>query len=215
MSTLTAPFTSLLPAPSGAAVQPVTYGRDPSTFRFSVTHYQQSIAAGILTDEDKVELLENYVVYKMPRNPLHDGTIQLVTEALAKAIPAGWRLRVQLAVTLTDSQPEPDIAVVRGDARTYLQRHPGPTDIGLLIEVGDSSLLRDQQDKTRIYARAGIACYWIVNLVDRRLEVYSQPSGPTAQPGYNSFRICTAGDSVPLLLDGIAVGQAAVAELLP
>src|SRR5947209_3013612 len=99
---------------------PVTYGLDASFPRFSVARYQRMIEAGILTPEDKVELLENYLVLKLPRNPPHDGTIQLITENLALTIPPGWRLRVQLTVVFADSQPEPDFAVVRGDALTYM-----------------------------------------------------------------------------------------------
>lgn len=194
---------------------PVTYGLDASIARFSVARYQRMIEMGILTTADKVELLENYVVLKMPRNPLHDGTVQIVTEALPPIIPKGWRLRVQLTVVLADSQPEPDFSIVRGDARAYLSRHPGPADVSLIGEVADSSLLRDQRDKTRIYARGGIACYWIVNLVDRRIEVYSQPSGPTAVPAYASFRLYQPGDAVPLVLDSNTVGTIPVDELLP
>jgi Uma2 family endonuclease len=197
------------------AAQPVTYGQDASVARFSVAKYQRMIEAGILTTEDKVELLENYVVLKMPRNPAHDGTVQLVTEALAPSIPKGWRLRVQSTVVLSDSQPEPDGAVVRGDARTYLTRHPGPADVGLLIEVADSSLLRDQRDKTRIYARANIQVYWIVNLVDHRIEVYTQPSGPTSVPAYGAFQTYQSGDGVPLVLDGMAVASVPGVDLLP
>lgn len=194
---------------------PVTYGHDAAMARFSVARYQQMIEAGILTAEDKVELLENCVVLKMPRNPPHDGTIQLITETLGGAVPRGWRLRVQLTVVLADSQPEPDFAIVRGDARTYLGHHPGPADVGLLVEVANSSLLRDQRDKTRIYARGGIACYWIVNLVDRRVEVYTQPSGPTAVPAYGAFQVFRPGDAIPLVLDGAAAGSVAAADLLP
>jgi Uma2 family endonuclease len=194
---------------------PVTYGLDASIARFSLARYQRMIETGILTSEDKVELLENYVVLKMPRNPPHDGTNQLVDETLAPKVPKGWRLRNQLTVVVSDSQPEPDFAIVRGDARTYLNRHPGPADVGLIIEVADSSLLRDQRDKTRIYARAGIVCYWIVNLPDRRIEVYTQPSGPIDVPAYASFQLFQPGDAVPLVLDAITVGTVPVDELLP
>jgi hypothetical protein len=194
---------------------PVTYGLDASIARFSVARYQRMIATGILTSEDKVELLENYVVLKMPRNPPHDGTIQLITESLTPKVPQGWRLRVQLTVVLTDSQPEPDFALVRGDSRTYFTRHPSPADVGLSIEVADSSLLRDQRDKTRIYARGGIPYYWIANVVDRRIEVYSQPSGPTTVPAYASFQCYQAGDDVPLVLDGVTVGTVPAVDMLP
>jgi Uma2 family endonuclease len=194
---------------------PVTYGLDASIARFSVDRYQRMIETGILTSEDKVELLENYVVLKLPRNPPHDGTIQLIDEALAPKIPAGWRMRIQLTVVLSDSQPEPDFAIVRGNARTYLARHPSPADVGLIIEVADSSLLRDQRDKTRIYARGGIPCYWIVNLVDRRIEVFTQPSGPADIPAYSSFQVYQPGDAVPLVLDGVTVGTVPGDDLLP
>ncbi|MGH7169399.1 MAG: Uma2 family endonuclease [Gemmataceae bacterium] len=196
-------------------VTPVTYGLDASMARFSLARYQRMIELGILTSEDKVELLENYVVLKMPRNPPHDGTIQLVEETLAAKVPQAWRLRTQLTVVLSDSQPEPDFAIVRGNARTYMTRHPDPADVGLIVEVANSSLLRDQRDKTRIYARGGIICYWIVNLVDRRIEVYSQPSGPATVPAYSSFQIYQPGDAVPLVLDRATVGTVLVDDLLP
>jgi hypothetical protein len=173
------------------------------------------IETGILTADDKVELLENYVVLKMPRNPSHDGTIDLGKAALSGQIPPGWLLRVQQTIVLVDSQPEPDLAIVRGHPRSFLARHPGPADIGQLIEVADSSLLRDQRDKTRIYARANIPCYWIINLVDLRIEVFSQPSGPITIPAYGTFQTYQPGDAIPLVLDGSPVGALAVNDLLP
>jgi Uma2 family endonuclease len=194
---------------------PVTYGLDASIARFSVARYQRMIEAGILTSEDKVELLENYVILKMPHNPPHDGTLDLVKAAIPLHIPSGWFARIQQTVSLPDSQPEPDFAIVRGTPRSYLTRHPVPADVGLVVEVADSSLLRDQRDKTRIYARAGIVCYWIVNLVDRRIEVYTQPSGPTTVPAYSSFQIYQPGDAVPVVLDGATIGTVPVDDLLP
>jgi hypothetical protein len=193
---------------------PVTYGHDASFPRFSVARYQKMIEAGILTSEDKVELLENYVVLKMPRNPRHHSTLQRMLRPLMRVLPAAWDLRIQLAITLTDSQPEPDFAFVRGSATNYENRHPDAADVGLLIEVADSSLLRDQRDKTRIYARGSIPCYWLVNLVDRRIEVYTQPSGPIAVPTYGAFQTFQPGDAIPLVLDGNTVATIPVADLL-
>jgi Uma2 family endonuclease len=198
-----------------ATATPITYGLDASIPRFSVARYQHMIETGALDDNDKMELLENYLVLKMPQNPPHSGTLDLVSGTVGSVLPPGWYQREQKAVVLSDSQPEPDDAVVRGNRRSYLSRHPGPADIGLLIEVANSSLLRDRRDKTRIYARANIVCYWIVNLVDHRVEVYTQPSGPTAVPSYGSFQIYQPGDMVPLVLDGNTVGTVAVNDLLP
>lgn len=194
---------------------PITYGMDPSTFRFSVSRYQRMIEAGIFNSEDRLELLKHYLVLKMPHSPPHDGTLDLVNAVIRSRIPFGWVSRVKQSVVLSDSQPEPDFALVRGIPRSYLTRHPGPADVGLIVEVADSSLLRDQRDKTRIYARGGISCYWIVNLVDRRIEVYTRPSGPTAVPAYSTFQLYQPGDSVPLVLDGNTVGVVPADELLP
>ena len=195
--------------------QPTTYGHDASIARFSVARYQRMIEAGILNSEDKVELLENFLVLKMTRNPPHDGTIDLLKAALGPCVPGGWLLRVQQTLVLADSQPEPDFAIVRGTPRSYLARHPHAADAALVIEVADSSLLRDQRDKTRIYARAGIPTYWIVNLVDNRVEVYTQPSGAIAVPAYGAFQTFAPGDVLPIVLDGVEVASVPVAELLP
>jgi hypothetical protein len=194
---------------------PVTYGLDASIARFSVARYQRMVETGILTADDKVELLENYVVLKMPRNPRHDSTLQRMLRPLMRVLPEAWDIRIQSAIALTDSQPEPDFALVRGSAADYENRHPEAGDVGLVIEVADSSLLRDQRDKTRIYARGGILWYWIVNLVDRRIEVYGQPSGPTAVPAYQSFQTYQPGDDLAIVLDGVVAGTVPVAELLP
>ncbi|MBX9678497.1 MAG: Uma2 family endonuclease [Gemmataceae bacterium] len=170
--------------------------------RFSVAAYQKMTETGILSEADRVELLEHYVVLKMPRNPLHDSTIQGMVRPLLHALPAGWDLRIQSAITLSDSQPEPDLAVVRGSAFDYRTQHPTSADVGLAIQVADSSLLRDQRDKSRIYARAGIPVNW----ADRTIEVYEQPqAGKT--PVYDSVRTYRVEESVPLLLAGTATAS--------
>jgi Uma2 family endonuclease len=183
--------------------------------RFNVAEYHKLIDLGILTEDDNLELLEGYLVHKMPHNPPHDGTLQLLQAVLLAGLPLGWCLRIQCAITLGDSEPEPDGAVVRGNPRTYLARHPGPADIGVVIEVANTTLAADRIDKCRIYARAGIVCYWIINLADRQIEVYTAPSGPTATPGYGQRTDYRAGDRVPLVLDGATVTDVAVLDLLP
>src|SRR5262245_29750446 len=183
--------------------------------RFSVAEYHQMIQSAILTDEDKVELLEGYVVLKMPRNPPHDGTIDLLKDVLPPLVPAGWLLRVQQAVTLTASEPEPDFAFVQGNKRSFLARHPTPSDIGLVIEVADSSLDRDRNEKGAIYARDGIPTYWIVNLVDRRIEVRTVPGSAGGQPAYTQQQAYGPGDAIPLVIGGVTVATIPVQDLLP
>ena len=196
------------------AATPLTYGHDASLARFSVASYQRMIASGALTSEDQVELLENYVVVKMPHNPPHDSTIQRMLRPLLKSLPDGWDLRVQSAITLSDSEPEPDFAVVRGSSADYGSHHPFASDVGLVIEVADTSLSRDRHDKGRIYASAEISIYWVVNLVDRQIEVYRQPSPAGAAADYAASQFYRTGQDVPLVLDGRTVAHVSVAEFL-
>jgi Uma2 family endonuclease len=183
--------------------------------RFTVAEYHRLIELGILTEDDNLELLEGYLVLKMSRNPPHDGTLHRAYKRLVRLLPAGWDVRMQSAVTLTDSEPEPDLAVVREDPDGYMTRHPAAVDVGLVVEVSDSTLAGDRADKGRIYARAGIGCYWIINLVDRQIEVYESPSGPGASPAYTQRRDYRAGDVVPLALGGQPLAGVPVQDLLP
>jgi hypothetical protein len=183
--------------------------------RFTVDEYHRLIEIGIITENDNLELIEGYVVQKMGKNPPHSCSLGLTTKLLNRLIPANWIVRVQDPITLSDSEPEPDLAVARGDARTFATHHPRPSDIGVVIEVADSSLAYDRADKTRIYGRAGIVCYWIINLVDAQIEVYTSPSGSTASPGYAQRQDYRPGDAVPFLLDGALIANIPVQELLP
>ncbi|MBY0526953.1 MAG: Uma2 family endonuclease [Gemmataceae bacterium] len=158
---------SIMTPPIDAIYQPPPY----PVHKFTVDEYHQMIQVGLLTEEDSVELLEGWIVPKMPRNSPHDIAIELLQEALGDMLPADWRLRIQSAVTLPDSEPEPDVALVRGNARSRGGRHPGASDVGLIVEVADSSLIRDRQEKARLYARAAIVVYWIVNVADAQVEV--------------------------------------------
>ena len=184
-------------------------------WRLTVREYHEMIRAGILTEGDPVELLDGWLVSKMTKNPLHAVATRLVRHALERIVPRGWFVDSQEAVTLATSEPEPDVVVVRGDPRAYVDRHPGPNDVALVVEVADVSLNRDRTFKKRLYAQAGIAAYWIVNLVDRRVEVYSDPSGPSDQPNYRQHRDCGETDEVPVLVEGREVGRIAASALLP
>lgn len=185
--------------------------------------YDEMVRTGALNDEDPVELLEGYVVLKMPINPPHDNAVVVLTEILVRMNLTGWMVRSQATAKLTESRPEPDVALTRGDRRTFANRHPEPAEFGLVVEVSDSSLARDERDKTRIYARDLIPVYWVVNLVDRRVEVFTDPTGPDPaaglpggdQPHYRTRTDFPAGAAVPVVLDGAAVGTVAVDELLP
>ena len=183
-------------------------------WRLSIEQYHAIIQAGILTDDDSVELLEGWLVFKMPKNPPHRATTRLVRTALENILPAGWYVDSQEPITLSNSEPEPDIVVVRGDTRQYLDRHPGAEDIALIIEVSDTTLQRDRTVKKRIYARAGISVYWIVNLVEEQVEVYSQPLVEVEQPDYSQRLDFGRSAVIPIIIEGIEIGAIAVNSLL-
>lgn len=182
--------------------------------RFSVEEYRRLGEIGVLAEDDRVELLEGWIIPKMNLNPPHSVCVQLVDDAIRKVLPEGWCVRVQDAVSTNDSEPEPDVAVVRGAIRDFTERHPGPKDIGVLVEVADTSLTRDRY-KCQLYGGAGIAVYWLVNLVDRRIEVYIDPTGPDSNPGYRRRNDYGPDDVVPLVIDGDEITSIKVSGLLP
>jgi len=201
---------------STSIAKPVpTFKADASFRTFTGEEYDRLVELGVLNKRDRVELLEGYMVLKMPTNPPHDNATAVLTELLVRMVPGGWVVRGQSTAKLSESRPEPDVAVARGDRRTYFARHPGPADFGLVVEVSDSSLDRDQLDKTRIYARDKVPVYWVVNLVDRRVEVYTDPTGPGDDPRYHTLNVFGPGTAVSVSLDGVTVGTIPVDELLP
>ncbi len=180
--------------------------------RFSVAENQELIRSGAFPEEPRHELLEGWITAKMTKSPAHEVAIDQIQEILRARLPGGFRLRIQSAVDTVDSQPEPDLAVARGQARDYLDRHPGPADVPLVIEVADSSLARDRGLKARVYARAGITNYWIVNLVDRQIEVYTEP---TDQATYARVETVGPDGAIRMVINGAEVGPIAARDLLP
>jgi Uma2 family endonuclease len=179
-------------------------------WRLSVAQYHQMIAAGILTEDDAVELLEGWLVTKMPKSPRHRLITRLVREALERILPDGWFVESQEPLTMTDSEPEPDVVIVRGSPRDYADHHPAPADIGLVVEVADSTLARDRTVKARLYASAGIPVYWLLNINDEagRLEVYSDPAA------YQQRQTYTVSDIVPVALNNEMIGTLALNEII-
>jgi Uma2 family endonuclease len=183
-------------------------------YRFTVKQYHRMIETGVLNTNERVELLEGRIVPKMPHNPPHDGTISLIHKRVGHLLPDEWLIRIQSAITTRESEPEPDLAVVSGPELAYLTRHPGPDDIGLLIEVANTTLQDDRIIKGGIYARARIQPYWIVNLIDFQIEVYSDPRGGKI-PGYRHRKIYRAPESIPLIVVQKNFGQIPVKDILP
>jgi Uma2 family endonuclease len=183
--------------------------------RLSVEQYHAIIRAGVFDDDDPIELLEGWLVEKMPKKPPHSVATGLVSDALAALLPPGWHLISQEPITTDDREPEPDIGAVRGKRRDYADRHRRPKVVEVIVEVADTTLARDRGVKKTIYARAGIPTYWIVNLVDRSLEVYADPTGPAKKLDYRQEQIYGPKDSAVLVLDGEEIGRLKVKLLLP
>jgi Uma2 family endonuclease len=202
---------SILSQPAPATLYPPTL----PVYRFSVAQYQQMIESGVLKDTENVEFNEGLVVPKMSRNPRHDLALELCDEKVRAVLPAGWRLRIHSAISTLDSMPEPDLAVVRGHARSRRGRHPDAKEVGMIIEVSEASLGRDRTEKARLYARSEIQYYWIVNLIDNCPEIYTDPTGPDPEPRYRQRLDVQSAGCAPVMLDGVEVGQIAVGDLLP
>lgn len=208
------------PPPQGTqtpppAARPASPPAGVSLFRLTGEQYDRMVEQGILAEDDRVELINGYLVAAMPANPQHHGAVRAVSRRLTFLAPSGWTVGSQMDVRLADSRPEPDAWLARGDERIYFTRHPLPSDLGLVVEVSDSSLNFDQQDKAGVYARDRIPVYWVVNLPERRVEVYTDPTGPADEPRYQAVRHFPVGTAVPVELDGQAVGTIPVDDLLP
>lgn len=118
------------------------------------------------------------------------------------------------AVSLPDSEPEPDLAAVRGSHGRSRDHHPSTAEATLVIEVSDSAVRVDRVGKATIYARAGLPVYRIVNMADKIIEVYACPSGRTNTPACRRRDACPVGTAVPVLLDRQTVGTVPVADLV-
>jgi len=175
----------------------------------TVERYLGLVEAGVLSEDDRVELLEGVVVAMTPHNPPHAAGVARAYEAVRVAIGRRAHVRSQLSLVLGRSVPEPDLAVVPGSVRDYERSHP--TTALLVIEVADASLKQDRLSKAAIYAAAGIPDYWIVNLRDQVVEVMRDPDREAAR--YRAVRSVSRGEQLELVaLPGATVD---VSELLP
>ena len=185
------------------------------TRRWKRVEYERLIETGFFQPGDPIELIGGQLIVAEPQGSNHFTAIQAVEEALRAAFGAGWQVRGQGPVALDEeSEPEPDVAVVPGSFRDYAAAHPSRPV--LVVEVSESSLALDRHHKGSLYARAGLDDYWIVNLVDRVLEVYRHPGpDPAASFGwrYSPAEVFGREASVsPLALPGTHIR---VADLLP
>jgi Uma2 family endonuclease len=193
----------------------------------SSDQYERMISEGILGEDDAIELLDGYLVALdrgggpgMPPNPEHSSSTGRLNRRLTRALPDPWLVRCQdpvrlgpAGVTGAGMEPQPDVFVIQGPEDRYAHRRPGPEDLRLIVEVSETSLASDRDYKQTRNATAGIPLYWIVNLVDRQLEVYSDPDPATGQ--YRSREILTEDQQVVLRWEGLTPITFAVKNFLP
>jgi Uma2 family endonuclease len=182
---------------------------------WNVEEFERLFEAGFFAPDAKLELIEGEVWEKMTQKDTHALAVLLAQYKLMEIFGAGYAVRVQSPLIFgARSKPEPDVAVVEGSPRQSSRPHP--TTALLVVEVSDTTLVPDQQTKAPLYARAGIAEYWIVNLVDDVLEVRREPTEMPSQPlgfGYASTQILRRGETVSPLASPEAVVR--VEDLLP
>lgn len=215
MTTVVAPAASRPVTVPSAAARPVPAG-GPELRRFTVAEYHRLIRDGYFARDERYELLAGLIVRKMPKDPIHEAILLRANRVLTGRLPPGWHVRVQSPVTLSESEPEPDLSVAPGDELDWAARHPEPADLPFVVEVSNSTLADDRNLKGPLYAKDRIAAYLILNVLDWRVEAYSDPSGDDPAPAYRRREDLTSGRDVALRLPGTSsLLLVAVDDLLP
>jgi Uma2 family endonuclease len=183
----------------------------PPLYRLTVPQYDRMVEAGLFGKE-RIELINGLLVAQMPRSQRHIVAGNVGLRTLGPVVPPGWHVIKRDPIVVSElSKPEPDLAVIRGDIDDYDDRHVTATDAAFVVEIGDSSNYSDQLHLKSIYAAGGVPIYWIINLVDRQLEVYSEPEDGE----YRRSQIFSREQEVPLIIAGVEVGRIRVADLMP
>jgi Uma2 family endonuclease len=196
--------------PTASLADSVWVPAPEAIYRLRVDEYER--IGEMLNDPSRVELLNGFLMWKMAKNPEHSWSTKQLVRALETRLPPGWTSRQEQPVQIPDyDEPEPDVAIVRGLDDDYVHRTPTAADVALLVEVSAATLDRDRMEKLPRYAKGNIPVSWIVNLVDRQVEVYTDP-GPTGYASRHDFPI---GQQVPVVIDGRQIGQIPVADIMP
>ena len=143
---------------------------------FTVAEYYKMAEVGILKPTDKIELINGEIIQMSPIKSPHANTVSVVEELLYEQLIKKVTIRTQSPISISNhSEPEPDIAIVKYGRNRYANSHPNPLDVFLLIEVSDSTLKFDRKTKKKLYAKAEIPEYWIINIPDSQIEVFRKP----------------------------------------
>jgi Uma2 family endonuclease len=201
---------SVMTAPPQVPTTPP--GVFPGLYRFTVAQYDRMVQDGTIGKHERVELIDGLLVTKMGKNPPHVFAGKVGLKRLERIVSPGWHVGKEDPVVVSEwAKPEPDLSVVRGTENDYLDRAVTAADVALVVEIAESSLATDRSDMAKIYARARIPVYWIVNLLNRQIEVYTRAS----DDGYESRQDFASGQEVPVIIEGREVGRIPVSDLVP
>lgn len=184
-------------------------------YRFTVAQFLKMKRIGVLSDNPPVELLGGILVRKMVKKAPHNFAVASLADCLRGMTGDGWVISEEKSLGVGRLWlPEPDVAVLRGPWSTYRRRLPRVGDVGLIVEVSETSYATDRGSKWRRYAAVRLAHYWIVNIPLDQVETYSHPLGRGRSAGYREVRTYSRGEAIPVVLDGVVVGHIAVDQIL-
>ncbi|MBV8126228.1 MAG: Uma2 family endonuclease [Planctomycetaceae bacterium] len=205
-------MSTITPLQPLTATQPLWVPALPTLYRLSIAQYEAMVAFVVFTKRDRLHLINGFLVAKMTEYPPHAAACDGVRFAIEALLATGWYVRSDKPLKIPNciSVPEPDVVVARGTWRDYSQRHSEPSQVPLVIEVSSLSLHEDRW-MALVYGRGGVAVYWIVNLIDRQVEVHTDP-GPD---GYRTVLVFSSDQAVPLFLEGTELGRITMTDILP
>ena len=187
-----------------------------ATDRITVGRYLEMIHSGAIPSEVHVELLDGRLVEQMTKYAPHNYTSRQLGLMLRAILPTAWLISEEKSLVLGRYwRPEPDIAIIRGPNSRYRTQDPVAADVGLLVEVADSSYPTDRGEKWRAYAAARVPTYWIVNINECRIEVYTDPTGRGKSASFRGSLSFGADAEIPVVIDGQEIGRLAVKDILP
>jgi Uma2 family endonuclease len=176
---------------------PLNFHLESASFKsWTTQEYHQMSELGLLTPDERTELIAGQILLMIAKGKPHVIALQLLTVRLQEQLIAAAHIRTQDPITLGDySEPEPDLVIVQGGILDYADHHPQPEEILLVVEVADSTLQRDCEVKDKVYAQSSIAEYWVLDLPNRRLHIFREPT----LTGYASHLILSAPNQVSCL----------------
>lgn len=208
-------MTTLAPT-LGFKLDDSTWVGDGLVWQISRERYHELIDAGAFAG-DRVELIHGYLIRKMAVKPPHILVLQLLLRYLTRLVEdnGNWHLSSQNPIATDDSEPEPDIAVIRGGILDYGERLPEGNDLGLVVEISATTLAYDQKVKTALYASVGIPQYWIVDVEGRQIELHTSPLALEERAQYLNKTIYVETDNIPVQIEDELFGEIPVTSILP